>query len=171
MLRLPYQSLYRHTSIQCRPHRSPCVGRASSRSTTRSAASGLASAANSRSSSIVGGSPVRSSVTRRSQTEGSAAGRGMIPRRSCSAATNASTGSRTQRRKEARSSAAIGWGSGGRVGVRYDQYSAGDSGCFSSAGATAPPSIQRRSNIVSSAVSGVPSPAGGIRNPASPVTT
>src|SRR5437762_11314935 len=61
----PFDSAQRTTSSQCCAHRSPNLGDFSSRSTTRSYAPGLLSARYPAISWGVGGSPVRSKVTRR----------------------------------------------------------------------------------------------------------
>src|SRR3954447_17028590 len=75
----PFVSLYRATSSQCRPHRSPYRGLASRRSTTFSYALEDESFTNASTSAGVGGRPVRSKVTRRIKAPLGAEGLGASP--------------------------------------------------------------------------------------------
>ena len=72
---------------------SPYAGSANNRSTSASYASGRLSATNARTASRVGGSPVRSNVTRRINVRLSAAFAGCKPAASTRASTNRSIGS------------------------------------------------------------------------------
>ncbi len=76
----------RQMSIQCRAQRSAYCGLASRRSTMAARACGVSSAARASSSARVGGRPIRSRLTRRSQIRGSARCWATRPRRSRSAA-------------------------------------------------------------------------------------
>ena len=145
----PYQSEYRQISSRCRPQRSPYRGeaRSSPARASRASARKLATSAG------VGGRPVRSRCRRRASVAGSAGPAGDTPRRVHSAARKWS----------------IGWtpfGTAACFGGSNAQCRAAAS--FSSAGTTAPSSIQRRINSMSASPNG---PVGGIAStPFSPVS-